>query len=109
MRVEWVVVCVLLVAAVAIAPAQAADDIGQVMLPDAGLIAKSADGVAYEGMSWQITTALDRAIWADLIQPTDRWGVGVSADITPRTPACLGVGYHPREQWLMYVGAHVGF
>jgi len=76
--------------------------------PDAALIAHGLNGAgSLAGAGWRVAEVYGRRFWIDVLEPTETWGLGASADLSPGRAACLGCGYH--RGWLGYVGVHVGF
>lgn len=101
-------VTVLLLIGPAVAHAQ---DWLSVVTPDAGLYAQTigADSRGVEGVSFILGTVAEHRGWLDVLKPLDRVGVGLSADLRPGGPLCLGGGYQADAGWIGYVGVHVGW
>jgi hypothetical protein len=98
------VVVLLLLPAAPPAPAQ---DLAT-LEPDAALIAHGLNGAgSLTGAGWRVAEVYGHRLWVDVLEPTETWGLGVSADLSPGRAACLGCGYW--RGWLGYVGVHVGF
>jgi len=84
----------------------------EVVTPDAAIWAQTIDnGDSYgiEGVSFVLGTVKEYRGWLDVLKPVDRVGVGVSIDVKPGAPLCIGSGYQADYGWIGYVGAHVGF
>jgi len=79
--------------------------------PDAALWAQTidADSRGLEGLSWTVATVAGHRGWLDVLKPLDRLGVGLSADVRPGGPLCVGGGYQADAGWVGYVGVHASW
>jgi len=98
---------IIVLAALLLAAPLAADDLGALLDPDAALIAQEWGGAQLTAVSWQVAEAGGHRLWADLLQPMSRWGVGLSIDLVPGRAVCFGGGYQRKP--LVYVGGHLDF
>lgn len=101
------VVVLLLLPAAPPAPAQ---DLAT-LEPDAALWAQTIDASSrgLEGLSWTVATVAGHRGWLDLLKPLDRLGIGLSADVRPGGPLCVGGGYQADAGWVGYVGVHASW
>lgn len=100
---------VALALAVVFAAPVAADDLGELLAPDAGLYAQTigTHSRGVEGIAKELGSPKwlgERRVWGDVLKPFNSPGLGLSIDAHPGGPACAGVGY--QRGWLGYIGVH---